>query len=643
MRPANAKGGVTTAARISATRSRSPEWRRAGIVILLRLRRLSATVLRAGAASRMTRIISRFSFLSKSLRIAACASLALTACQSIAPVPGPKEKFLLSHYVLAHEDGFALDKEKPGRITHRKLSPEDARRDIELNIFTKGIDAYLDASRQEELVYVEPTQKGPLPGDIELNIFTKGIDAYFREDFELNIFTKGIDAYLDAYVRQHEPKPKNPLQIPKPKNPLQILVFVHGGLNGYTDDFLRMRRMLVTTRDCKGQSVPSELFVTSTCPHAKTSYYPIFVNWNSALGDSIVDDLFFLRGGERKQYKALATSPLLFASRVVASVLNPLPAWDELKRDLTTYDWGFWLLPVRVLMTPAVVSFGTPAWQIMYRRADLLASPVLQAEGDRVTFEGAAWSLLEALSKQIARSHGVSYWTAGNYRIPVEITLVGHSMGAIVINRLLTLMAQRPDPLPITNIIYLAPAASLLETEMSVVPFLRANTGARLWVFALAKDDETHELYGLSTERSFFDGLFRPVLPRGTLLTWIDTFFEPVTERGDYRVGSGDAFKDYVLRFGKNVFTEDVEVVSRKDVEVTRKQFNYCEWDANSPQRPTTHGQAGDPTHLEAVLSGVSPSVFDSGVARPKVPAKCASYSIFEWMRGMKVKQETDE
>ena len=76
--------------------------------------------------------------------VAGCLALAFAGCATIAPVPDPGEEFLISHYILAHEDGFALSKERePGRLTQRTLSVDGARRDVEANVFAAGIDAYL--------------------------------------------------------------------------------------------------------------------------------------------------------------------------------------------------------------------------------------------------------------------------------------------------------------------------------------------------------------------------------------------------------------------------------------------------------------------------------------------------------------------
>jgi hypothetical protein len=63
--------------------------------------------------------------------------------------------------------------------------------------------------------------------------------------------------------------------------PVRLLFFVHGGLNTYRAEFQRML----------------DLMNKETGPFPKTTYYPIFINWNSALFDSVIDDLFLVRLG----------------------------------------------------------------------------------------------------------------------------------------------------------------------------------------------------------------------------------------------------------------------------------------------------------------------------------------------------------
>ena len=89
---------------------------------------------------------------------------------------------------------------------------------------------------------------------------------------------------------------------------------------------------------------------------------------------------------------------------------------------------------------------------------------------------------------------------------PRRVTLVGFSMGAIVLNALLV---SRPA-LPVQRVVHLAPAASIAETHTAVVPFLLARPDATFRIAVLHPTVEADELRALD------------LLPRGSLLEWID-------------------------------------------------------------------------------------------------------------------------
>ncbi|MBI4636588.1 MAG: hypothetical protein HY727_09605 [Candidatus Rokubacteria bacterium] len=318
------------------------------------------------------------------------------------------------------------------------------------------------------------------------------------------------------------------------KDPLRILVFVHGGLNGYAADFRRMRELV------RGGPERPAIF-------PRTFYYPVFVNWNSALGDSLFDDLIFIRFGKRRPWwVGLPTAPFVLGARLAEGLFSTPNSWwantrnfDEL--DPQPADWAesLALLPIRGLTTPFLKAFGTSAWQIMRRRADLLVTPRLGDNPANAT-EGAAQTLVRKLCARVTcGGSGEPVWRipprdGALESGPVEITFVGHSMGALVVNRLL---ASRHE-LPVRRIVYLAPAASIDEVEGLLAPYLKAHSGAptgasELRVFVLSRKDEAGERDP--------SGL----LPRGTLLVWIDNFFEPVTIPGHLRLGRYKAYGDY--------------------------------------------------------------------------------------------------
>lgn len=207
---------------------------------------------------------------------------------------------------------------------------------------------------------------------------------------------------------------------------------------------------------------------------------------------------------------------------------------------------SYWLtLPTKLATAgPVIDSLGRPAWDDMIRRtymvypgtladfssaetvatssqqktltipgetkktseiqsAQRLADQTRVTRKDEARHSGLATIIKELESLQRARSFNV--------------TLVGHSMGTIVLNHVLegtTLEAEK--------IIYLAAACTVRDFSGSVLPYLAKHPG-------------THS-YNLSLHPMAEDGEWQTAIidlpPRGSLLVWIDNFLSnPVYEQ----------------------------------------------------------------------------------------------------------------
>jgi len=160
-------------------------------------------------------------------------------------------------------------------------------------------------------------------------------------------------------------------------------------------------------------------------------------------------------------------------------------------------------------------------------------------------------------------------------------------MGAIVVNRLLAESIHLDRWLPVKRIVYLAPASSI--NDVAVINHFRLRSqGTRFWTFALQRSDETWESHWLS--------------PRGSLLVWIDNYFETVVERGDARYGRTASYRDrYSVYFEwKKPLGEEI--------------FNVCEW-SSAEDRPKTHHAVADPKYLATALWHIGKEVFESQVS----------------------------
>lgn len=447
-----------------------------------------------------------------------------------------------------------------------------------------------DGRFSSNYIFVHPD--GYAIGKDDQPLRTQDLEEYLDK----TIF-KGIDRFAKELTRQ--PGPLNRCA----GGPLRLMIFVHGGLNGYDDSFRRMRSMLEKIS-------PDD--PTDTRVLLNTCYYPIFLNWNSDLPDSLNDDLFRIRWGRPDKIVSFLTFPFVLFGRLIGSAAN-MPAslmhngyniseaWVGAKEEGdpgiqrafgTAQDVAF--LGFHVVTAPLLEGFGRPAWDIMKRRAQLAAtdrltdepgtqnaitkqafkylfgtpsvvlgpprrsSPCeriaqqeeksLQREKDPSssgpadkqstrteathTDEGAARTFVKRLGAWMRYEEEKWKWCDG--QVSVEITLVGHSMGSLVINRLLNLFegTEPKNRYPVRHLVYMAPAASTDENDQFVRPYLERVTSSiplsniKFSTFLLNRRDETQK-----------DDWWLFFMPRGSLLVWIDTFFESETTWGQATSG----------------------------------------------------------------------------------------------------------
>jgi hypothetical protein len=193
--------------------------------------------------------------------------------------------------------------------------------------------------------------------------------------------------------------------------------------------------------------------------------------------------------------------------------------------------------PARIVTTPLVDGLGTPAWDVMKARAhwwtdrgighreadpdgkfqrmwrtvshdDYLKTVNGLPTDQRPIVDGSEAGV--ALRFANALEDSVREFSPQKGKEP-ELTLVGHSMGAIVINDILRL-APPTFKQRVKRVIFMAGADSIGNTEKALVPFLKEQENARFYNLTLHPVMESHETH-------FY------VSPRGTLLEWIDAMF----------------------------------------------------------------------------------------------------------------------
>jgi pimeloyl-ACP methyl ester carboxylesterase len=360
------------------------------------------------------------------------------------------------------------------------------------------------------------------------------------------------DAYLQDVLAGLKDAPRSPSQQGEEDGRQaeksarrRLLVFVHGGLN------------------TQKQSVERVVELTGRISDA--GYHPLFVNWRSSLISSYFEHAFFIRQGEQSTTFSPLTAPFVIAADIGRSVARAPLVWGaQLQGGVQSWPWmklphgldareaqlkgkkadpsaiegspamaidlatgrderswadkalaGIsWALlePVRLLIAaPLTDGFGTPAWDNMLRRTQLLFHTADEYEGardDRAKTGGDLAFLVRRL--QQALQEEPDDW---------EVVLVGHSMGAIVLNELLR---EFPN-FTADTIVYMAAACSVRDFKQSVIPYLQRHPKTQFYNLSLHHKAEERERWDLRVP--YVD----PAM-RGSLLTWIDDFFSnPLT------------------------------------------------------------------------------------------------------------------
>jgi pimeloyl-ACP methyl ester carboxylesterase len=365
----------------------------------------------------------------------------------------------------------------------------------------------------------------------------------------------------------------------------KILIHVHGGLNSFGS-------ALANSQNLYQRIMGDQDFADR--------YYPFFICWNSDGLSTYGEHLFEVSQGEYHPVLNTAISPISAAVDIASGIVSsPITWWRQTfsidlpaglgmdyldkhdvaaknprilrdygldigmgrtDRDFSDLSWSFakyWVtFPFKLVSNPLACGMGKSAWDMMLRRTDNIfhvpgelqlddeGLRSIDAKGSHMVAQGTAAVFIEHLENHL-RAAG-----AADPGIRYEITVVGHSMGAIVLNQVLTVY---PD-LPIRRIIYMAPACSISDAAASVVPFVkRRNATARPPIDARAaqvpdggsratlRDRAGYTQFYLLTlapqaEKSEASGY--ELLPRGSLLEWIDNFYSTPPSAVDRTLGT---------------------------------------------------------------------------------------------------------
>jgi hypothetical protein len=247
-------------------------------------------------------------------------------------------------------------------------------------------------------------------------------------------------------------------------------------------------------------------------------------------------------------------------------------------------------LPTKLISEPLIDWLGTPAWQDMSRRTliafdgDLGGNPtnpnldpyvVTQCE-KRIDLAQdystvGAMEIFRDQLQRLADASGTTRPTPDSY----EITLVGHSMGTMVLNEWLRRDILESKHLLYSNIVYMAAACSVRDFSRSVLPYLINNPQTQFYDLML------HPLADLQERGRGYD-----LPPRGSLLVWLDDFLTDPQTPLDRTLGRWD-----------NMVTATEVIPKAVRKQITLKAFALAPYNTQPPPPgqlnlgPQEHGQ----------------------------------------------------
>lgn len=368
---------------------------------------------------------------------------------------------------------------------------------------------------------------------------------------------------------------------------VKVLFFFHGGLNSRREAIKRAAEHI------------------TKMAHDEPDLYPIFVNWQTSLYSSYWDHLWWVhKGHQTPRWSAFPLAVGEAGGDLIRTLIeSPVAAYLHYEdRYRSINERKELVLPFAGvteecsssldfregklnLKRPSVVLDG--AQSAIFFPATLLGSGLLDAVG------GNAWGAMIYTSERLFYTnqemhHPYDYIpnVAGSGGFPMfldalagavgpqdDITIVAHSAGAIVANRLI---ANYPR-LPIHNLIYMAPACTIDE----VMP------GGKItkWLAAQSAETGDRNLYilALHEQSEFEESHVWGLAPRGSLLVWLDEYIQPKSsEFGGMMLGRARN-----LRLHAHLIPCPIQ----KQVHITA--FND-DPSAKPSEQPQHHGDFGD-------------------------------------------------
>jgi hypothetical protein len=261
---------------------------------------------------------------------------------------------------------------------------------------------------------------------------------------------------------------------------------------------------------------------------------------------------------------------------------------------------GVLLTPAKAFFAPVIDHAGQPGWENMSRRTLVMFDgPTLEeirganqpgsrkrkrsTTGPAATAPTAPTTRPDRLTRTLKHDDGAMQVLLDRLRReleedakapadpdhPYEITLVGHSMGAMVLNEWL----RRSDDIDYANVVYMAAACSVRSFRDKALPYLLHHRDAQFYNLSLHPANDIRE-------RNAAD-----LIIRGSLLVWLDDFLAQPQTPIDRTLGRWDNLVEAVW-----VIPTESEVPGlRRRLHFKAFGVNYS--DAYVTMNPQKHGQ----------------------------------------------------
>jgi hypothetical protein len=240
---------------------------------------------------------------------------------------------------------------------------------------------------------------------------------------------------------------------------------------------------------------------------------------NKRLGreDSLSEMVDYFAGTLASDWTEIQKSGLLYGPPEVTTGAYQTTAWDKANRA----GLSVLLSPTKIGIAGALSATGVESWNMMWRRVEAMYNheasfrPAFAVPGEDHSYEETNLDLRNSLSPGVGAMavffRALEDWQS-NRALENPVDVFGHSMGCIVLNR----AVQYFPKVRLHHIVYMAAACSVKDFALSVIPYLQTPAARDARFYNLCLNPRAEE-----RERSASD-----IVPRGSLLVWIDTFLQ---------------------------------------------------------------------------------------------------------------------